>query len=87
MRGSMRKNLGARWPEKISTRWPAHCHVAFHVYVAELKETARVPLPAQFTRLGYARSQLCSQRIYIFSERPVSDLIDCSQPTEGVVAR
>ena len=47
----------------------------------------QVPLPTQFTRLGYALSQLCSQRIYISSERPVSDLIDCSQPTEGAIAR
>ena len=24
---------GTRWPEKISTRWPAHCHVTVHVTV------------------------------------------------------
>ena len=26
--------------EKISTQWPAHCHVTYHVHVVEFKETA-----------------------------------------------
>lgn len=25
--------------EKIYTRWPAHCHVTYHVHVVELQET------------------------------------------------
>ena len=30
------------------SRWPMRCHVAYHVHVAELKETAQVPLPTVF---------------------------------------
>ena len=31
--------------KKVSTRWPTCCHVTHNVHVAELKETAQVPLP------------------------------------------
>ena len=30
---------------KVSTRWSAHRHVIYHVYVVELGETAQVPTP------------------------------------------
>ena len=63
----MRKNLG---PEKISTRWPAHCHVTYHVHVAELKETAQVP-PLLFTvepKLFYYLS-LIAIKVIVFRVR------------------
>ena len=42
------ESKGLDGPEKISTRWPAHCHVTYHVHVAELKKTAQVPpLPTE----------------------------------------
>ena len=41
------ESQGLEGPEKISTRWPARCHVTYHVHVAELKETAPVPPPYQ----------------------------------------
>jgi hypothetical protein len=44
----MRKDLRARWPEKISTKWPVYYHVTYHVHIAELKETTQVP-PLLFT--------------------------------------
>jgi len=37
------ESQGLEGPEKVSTRWPARCHVTRHVHVAELKETAQVP--------------------------------------------
>jgi len=37
------ESQGLEGPEKISTRWPARCHVTRHVHVVELKETAQVP--------------------------------------------
>ena len=40
---------GLDGPEKISTRWPARCHVTHHVYVAELKETAPSTPPTNTT--------------------------------------
>src|SRR6266705_6368476 len=39
---------GLEGPEKVSTRWPARCHVTHHVHVAELKETAQVPPPPTY---------------------------------------
>jgi len=42
-----KESKGLDGPEKLSTRWPARCHVTCHVHTAELKETAQVPpLPA-----------------------------------------
>ena len=38
---------GLEGPEKVSTRWPARCHVTHHVHVAELKETAQLLPPYQ----------------------------------------
>jgi hypothetical protein len=32
------ESKGLDGPEKISTRWPARCHVTYHVHVAELKD-------------------------------------------------
>ena len=29
--------------EKISTRWPAHCHVIYHVHIVEFKELPKYP--------------------------------------------
>ena len=43
------ESQGLEGPEKVSTRWPARCHVTYHVHVAELKETAQVPPPYQHT--------------------------------------
>ena len=37
------ESKGLDGPEKISTRWPARCHVTHHVHVSELKETAQEP--------------------------------------------
>jgi len=46
----MEESQGLEGPEKISTRWPARCHVTRHVHVAELKETAQAPpLPTDTT--------------------------------------
>ena len=36
------ESQGLKDPKKVSTRWPARCHVTHHVHVAELKETAQV---------------------------------------------
>ena len=54
---------------KISTRWPMRCHV----HVAELKETAQVPLPTSFrlyilTSTGFAKAALIDiyDLFYIF---------------------
>ena len=51
------ESQGLDGPEKISTTWPARCHVTYHVHVAELKETAQVPpLPTVYqiiTVMGY----------------------------------
>jgi len=32
------ESQGLDGPEKISTGWPARCHVTHHVHVAELKD-------------------------------------------------
>lgn len=45
----------ARWPEKISTRWPARCHVTYHVHLAEPKETTQVPL-STYSNVNLGRS-------------------------------
>ena len=42
------ESKGLDSPEKISTRWPARCHVTYHVHVAEFKETAQVPPYQQY---------------------------------------
>ena len=41
------ESQGLEGPEKVSTRWPARCHVTRHVHVAELKETAPSSPPYQ----------------------------------------
>ena len=41
------KGLDGR--EKISTRWPARCHVTHHVHVAELREAAPSTPPTNKT--------------------------------------
>ena len=33
------ESKGLDSPEKVSTRWPARCHVTHYVHVAELKKT------------------------------------------------
>ena len=60
------------WPEKISTRWPALCHVTCHVRVAELKETVQYcpsapPLPTKLKVgvCGTARAEdIKASRLY-----------------------
>lgn len=34
---------GARWPEKISTRWLARCHMTYHMHVTKLKDCPSNP--------------------------------------------
>src|SRR6266702_4116949 len=51
---------GLEGPERISTRWPARCHVTHHVHVAELKETAQVtPPPNNFKIVCQLRKLIC----------------------------
>jgi len=48
------ESKGLDGPEKISAKWPARCHVTYHVH-AELKETSQDP-PYQHIFLKYSNN-------------------------------
>ena len=59
MRLYMEEAQGLDGPEKISTRWPACCHVTYHVHVAEPKRLPKYPPYQHFiypTAAGPART-------------------------------
>ena len=58
------ESKGLEGPEKVSSRWPARCHVVHHVHVAELKETAQVPpLPTVNYRVCFKIKANVSDRV------------------------